>query len=391
MDSHSMVTKRTSSFKRRDQNSPSKHQRYVMCIHGIWTYSCRKRYKRWIAFRHRASKSMKVVVCKTETEGWCIKNLVFHKANIKWSSKHWEIERCVAYNSHPRKEQHWQGKQRLWNPSTFCCTSYRIWNWGKIERAQVQRKVRRSLSITFSVWPVYALPKYKDVACLSSLCYMWRLASLWWTLCNMAPLSTFSFECSETITGNNPWGTNKLCPSLRVYAPPRKLSKSLLPELSAVMKKTQPRNRLPNTACPPKPEVSRRTYPLRVSQTQKGSKAGKRCSPTWTSGRPRPWARTFWPSTSEARSCCPCCRPRARTTGMTRYCALLCVLFWSFCISFSEEKKSCRTLLRCIVSSCHTLQVLGRSCIRKANNKQQQAWRGAQTSTQTSVFWFKLR
>ena len=27
----------------------------------------------------------------------------------------------------------------------------------------------------------------------------------------------------------------------------------------------------------------------------------------------------------------------------------LCVFFWSFCISFSEEKKSCRTLLKCDV------------------------------------------
>ena len=42
---------------------------------------------------------------------------------------------------------------------------------------------------------------------------MWRLAR--------APLSTFSFDCIEMITWRNPQRTNKLCPAVKIYAPPR--------------------------------------------------------------------------------------------------------------------------------------------------------------------------
>ena len=61
---------------------------------------------------------------------------------------------------------------------------------------------------------------------------------------------------------------------------------------------------------------------------------------------------------------------------------MLCVFLWNFCISRSEEKESCRTLLQFDVSPtslevshvCHCLWALGELHPKKTNNKQKQAW-----------------
>ena len=69
MDSHSMVTKWTSSFKRRDQNSPAKHQRHVE--KRIRT---KTRHLNMFVHHHtnaellRATELSNQGKCKTETE-----------------------------------------------------------------------------------------------------------------------------------------------------------------------------------------------------------------------------------------------------------------------------------------------------------------------------------
>ena len=113
----------------------------------------------------------------------------------------------------------------------------------------------------------------------------------------------------------------------------------------------------------------------------------------------------------QARAAVRWLQKRAQVSRVSE--VVLCVFFWSFCIAFSEKKKSCRPLLRLVkvhAPACAILWILasarvhqniewerpwvegpGKELRPKSKQQAKASVGSAQTPTQTSVFWSKLR
>ena len=175
-----------------------------------------------------------------------------------------------------------------------------------------------------------------------------------------------SFDCSKMITGRTRKERTSSAPlsgCTHLHASdPIHATRSTVTRAFGREERTQPRNRL-ESQTPHVLQVQKFHAKLTRYGNQKPRKAAKRESVLVPRERvvgPGHEHALFWPSprscplASEARPSFPSCRPRARTTGMTRCCASSKqFFFWSLCISFAEEEKSCRTLLQCDVSSAN--------------------------------------